>query len=110
MKRIPPVRRLLMDAKKLIAKPENWTKGTYARSAGNSSIEIFSPRARKFCSIGALFRAVGKFDLCGHHAPRLLRKCLGQSIGAFNDAPETTHPMIMRLFNKAIALAKERGI
>jgi len=107
---IPPVRRLLMDAKALIAKPENWCKGTYARSAKNNSVNVHSWRACKFCPSGALFHAAGTWDLYEHPAPRLLRESIGQPIISFNDAPTTTHPMIMRLFNKAIKRAKEQGI
>ena len=59
MTRIPPVRRLLMDAKALIAKPENWTKGTFARSAAVKSrgVDVFGPRACRFCAEGAIWRA-----------------------------------------------------
>ena len=112
MTRIPPVRRLLMDAQKLIRKPENWTKGTFARSASNRQVLPTSPRAQKFCSWGAIVRAAGDGrEFLADDALFLLEKEMGTyNASLFNDAPSTTHPMIMRLFNKAIRRAKEQGI
>ena len=108
---IPPVRRLLMDAKALIAQEENWTKGTFARSASNRQVLITSPRAQKFCSWGAILRAAGDDrEFLEHDALFLLEKETGtNNASLFNDAPSTTHPMVMRLFNKAIRRAKEQG-
>ena len=57
---IPPVRRLLMDAKALISKPECWCKGTFAKSAKGYPVPIDSPKACRFCAYGAVLRAEGK--------------------------------------------------
>ena len=113
MTRIPPVRRLLMDAKALIAKPENWLVRAEARDSHGVKISVYDPSACKFCADGSIRHAAGYHD----HGIELT-KCargvvaniLGRSLVCFNDAPTTTHPMIMRLFNKAIKRAKEQGI
>ena len=114
-RRIPPVRRLLMDAKALIARPENWCKGVLARSVNNRHTDVFSQKAFRFCGMGAVWRAAGSFESPSYAAEAI--KCLADGfdqdryvLGAFNDAPETTHRDIMRLFNRAIKRAKEQLI
>ena len=109
MTRIGPVRRLLMDAKALISKPECWCQEAYALSAKNRLVDPHSPRARKFCISGAIRRAQVGYGTI-HGARKILAGLVETNILGFNDAPDTTHPMIMRLFNKAIRLAKEQGI
>ena len=115
-RRIPPVRRLLMDAKALISRPENWLKFRYAETAKGKKIDPFSDRAYRFCPAGAIQSAgnestsatrTGAIDLLEGLLEHRTEK---RTISGFNDAPETTHPMIMRLFNRAIRLAKEQGI
>ena len=116
---IPPVRRLLMDAKALIARPENWCKGTYATSAKDNEVDVFGRSACRFCAEGAIWRAnherhqtkfvdadepTAAIDMLNFWSP-----VLGDAVG-YQDLLTTTHPMIMRLFNKAIARAKEQGI
>lgn len=104
-RRIPPVRRLLMNAKLLIQEPENWIKGAFARSAKGRKVNIQSPKACRFCAYGAMLHLDGSVG-----AYQLLNELTHEGLIAFNDAPDTTHPMIMRLFDKAIRRAKEQGI
>ncbi len=123
MSRIPPVRRLLMDAQKLISKEENWTKHELARGAAVHSIgvDIFGPGGRRFCSLGAIWRANYERQGSGYDGYKVLHEAISVlenslvshaelSLTMFNDAPTTTHHMVMRLFNKAIRRAKEQGI
>ena len=110
-RRIPPVRRLLMDAKALIAKPENWCKGTFAKSAKGRPVPIDSAKACRFCAYGAVLHAEGKtYAGPPRQADMLLDTLTLGGLVHFNDAPTTTHPMVMRLFNKAIRRAKEQRI
>ena len=115
-RRIGPVRRLLMDAKALIKKPENWCKRRNARSVTNKPSYTTSPLACKFCAYSAVYRAYfnkgcpSPDERSVHETRSLIRDVLDGSLIEFNDAPETTHPMIMRLFNKAIKRAKEQGV
>ena len=108
-RRIPPVRRLLMDARALIAKPECWCKRAFARSAQNRVTDVDSVHARKFCVDGAL-RRLHDENSVSDRARRILRRFAKPSLITFNDAPTTTHLMVMRLFNQAIRRAKEQGI
>ncbi len=111
-RRIPPVRRLLMDAKALIARPEHWCKEADAKNAKGEWVGATYPSACRFCADGALQRVAGSVEEPLSSARRLMRASIGRdtAICLFNDARETTHPMIMRLYNKAIRRAKEQGI
>ncbi|KKK74142.1 hypothetical protein LCGC14_2886680, partial [marine sediment metagenome] len=75
---------------------------------------LSSPDACRFCAEGALLRAAPEMRVENNVYPtgnKLLRELIAPfGLIAFNDAPTTTHPMIMRLFNKAIKRAKEQGI
>ena len=112
MTRIPPVRRLLMDAKALIAKPSNWCKRAFAETARGKQINSFSPEACRFCAHSAIHRASRELTLGIQERAICLatRFTPNRSIILFNDAPETTHLKVMRLFNQAIRRAKEQGI
>ena len=113
-RRIPPVRRLLMDAKALIVRSENWCTGRLARGKNNVPANIFGAKATRFCPVGAIWRTDWSTDsLRVVNAKSQLDKSLPggwQNVPDFNDAPTTTHPVIMRVFNKAIRRAKEQGI
>ena len=113
MTRIPPVRRLLIDARKLIRKPENWTKGAFARTKAGTSVPTHHSFARQFCVSGALQNAAGPGLYDEYSAARkLVGDCMPEEghLLNFNDALSTTHPMVMKLFNQAIRRAKEQGI
>lgn len=119
---------ILRKARKLIADPEHWTQGSYAREAQNgASTTIASDRARCFCSIGALERAA--FDTSGYRllwnprqvgSYRAARACLFDALAdiapsfpvvvSFNDDLDTTHADVLALFDRAIALAEDKEI
>lgn len=111
MTRIPPVRQLLMDAKALIAKPECWCQRTFANDTFGRKVAWHSPAACRFCAYGAVLSAGQKIpETISCLATQILDAEAGGGILNFNDAPETTHPMVIRLFNKAIRRAEEQGI
>ena len=96
---------ILKAARKLIEKPENWTKGAFARSAKGSRVRPVYKGAVCFCSIGAL----QKVSVGGNYtdAINFLRRevpedCMG--VMAFNDS--RTHSEVLDLFSKAIAAAE----
>ncbi len=101
MTRIPAVRRLLMDAKALIAKPESWIQG---------KVEYYSSKVHQFCAYGAVLHVVRLDGPALSCAVDILDEQTNGNVIDFNDAPTTTHPMVMLLFNKAIRRAKEQGI
>ena len=111
----------LTKARDFISNPENWGKGEYLAGDSNSPdyqacaqgalqcIGVALPQCRVAARIfdpdydvplehTYLYEAVLSFDH-GHN-----------SVIAFNDDPETTHEDIMRLFSRAIYLAKSDQI
>lgn len=48
---------VLVRARSLIAKPENWTQGVHSRNDTGGEEEAFSPDACQWCPVAALQRA-----------------------------------------------------
>lgn len=98
----------LVAAKELINDPENWMQGDYTNGKGC------------YCALGAIAVSAGltQFRSSGHPASLLLREVVESQVktsetqyetfAAYND--NHTHSEVMEAFDKAIALAKERGI
>ena len=57
---------ILIAARKLIEKPENWTQHAAARNRLGNRIGALEPSACAWCVSGALFRAAGRFNTSGH--------------------------------------------
>lgn len=95
---------ILKAARKLIEKPENWTKGAFARSACKGRVRPKYKGAICFCSIGALQRvSEGSYgDAIGFLKRELPEGFHG--IMEFND--KSTHSEVLDLFSKAIAAAE----
>lgn len=55
------VRALLVRAREIVR--AGWTAEVYARDAGGREVEPVSPRARRFCAVGALIRADAELNL-----------------------------------------------
>lgn len=97
---------LLVKAKELIKDEDHWAQGTY--HSGHAS-------GHAYCAVGALRAAKGSGDVEGTNAYVLLEQAIpkgfvektGRCIESFNDDDDTTHSKIMRLFNRAIAKAKQ---
>jgi hypothetical protein len=113
------VKQLLIEAKALIEKPENWTRGVMARGKAGVEVAPESPEATCFCAMGALYRASkdqwnrgalyraskDQWDRLAHiRAERTLREHAHGHlfISEFNDDLKTMHQDIMNLFDKAI--------
>lgn len=102
---------LLRAAWAKIDSPEKWIKGSYAK---NSDGDNTFTKATCFCSAGALHilelelqRPTGQAFLAIGKAARDLG-CFGRTdILKYNDAPETTHDDIKRVWMRAIELAEE---
>ena len=100
-------RELLIQAKALIAKPENWSKKAYARmDNGNECLYSFM-YASKFCSFGAIYRVLYQENIVKDERKALinsayesLKNAAGCGIMRFNDM--ATHGQILYVYNKAI--------
>lgn len=100
----------LRAARRLIEKPDKWTKNTFARKWTGEECELESSEACSFCIGGALARVTP-------NRPRLETLCTSYLQlatkwdnpdtfpDAFNDEPARKHEEILELFDKAIRLA-----
>lgn len=97
---------ILKKARELITDPEHWTRDTYARDAEGEYCNMNSPRAAKFCALGAIRRvsnsmSLGYLDSDARVAMDMLaRKIGGPSIAQFND--HHTHEEVLAKFDGAI--------
>ena len=96
----------LRAARKLIEKPENWCKGDFARNSSGEPVPDESADACAWCVAGALYcRSVDAVS-AGRAFMALHRSLPNGFLCApnFNDHPDTTHPMVLDLFDRAIAM------
>lgn len=100
---------VLIAARKLIEKPENWTQGVLARDIDGEAVYVYNSRAICFCSMGALYCAVGeddylKTDIIDDVAAILSSIAQDDTVAGFND--NHTHAEVLALFDKAIEMEK----
>lgn len=95
---------ILRRARKRIENRRAWTKGQLARDAEGSPVDARSPAAVCFCAEGAI---VAETNSLFSHAFNYLGAALGRKangcVFTFNDS--SSHPAVLRLFDRAIALA-----
>lgn len=100
----------LRAARKLIERPEAWTKKEEARDSDGNSVGATSDYATCWCSLGAVERVCGGWNARYVAAELALADVLPKHSGAvvweYNDAPTTTHADILALFDRAIAAAE----
>jgi hypothetical protein len=97
---------ILIIARKLIEKEENWTQGAYARLPDGTPTDEDGPSVSCYCSLGALSKA-GNF-WTPQKAYDYLYAAMGSSITDFNDTH--THAEVLAAFDAAIeASKKEEG-
>ena len=60
----PLERQIVERARALVATPQTWTQGEFARNAGGEPVSWRSPEAAQFCLWGALNRAA--YDMTSH--------------------------------------------
>jgi hypothetical protein len=99
----PLERRIIERARALLATPQTWTQGEFARDASGEPVNWRSPKAAQFCLWGALnrvayemtgdrYRSVGLAD----HVAVALRHEVASLSGA-ND--HGTHAEVLALFD-----------
>ena len=102
---------LLRAAKALIDTPDKWTKGEFARTKTGRKCKVESSRATCFCSLGAIERIPARpFTVSALRGRQMLKDVMRRDnitipISVFNDS--ATHDEVMKLFDRAIALAEE---
>ena len=100
----PLERQIVERARGLIATPQTWTQGEFARDAHGEPVNWRSPQAVQFCLWGALNRAAYEMTGDRHrsvgladHAAAALRRGV-TSLSRIND--HGTHAEVLALFDK----------
>jgi hypothetical protein len=89
-----------MTALELIKR--GWTQGVAARNKRGNRVCFDSPRAIKWCAIGAIENAHGDTHAKFTEATsKLLAVIQTQNITGWNDDPERTHAEVIAAFEKA---------
>lgn len=101
---------VLVNARKILSKEENWTRGSYARDADGHKVYVDSSNAACFCSIGAVATSASP-KLSDEYLSAL--EALGAVVEpmpviAFNDAESTSHKDVMAMFDLAIESLEEK--
>lgn len=104
---------VLKKAREIIAKEENWAQHVFAANEKGESVPDYSSDACKFCSLGAISKAVGSDDeyhitnfVTYTNAKRLLMSAIDEHIAVFNDTH--THEEVIAAFDKAIEIGEHR--
>ena len=102
------VTKALTDARKLISKPENWTKKTLARDNAGKNCLLLSKDAVCYCSVGALHKSAVN-DRIIANAMQILRGFTpnNRPVVHYNDHTTTTHEDILAMFDLAIEKSKQ---
>ncbi len=102
---------ILRGARELLAKPERWTKGTWAR-ANTVPVLAENSEADCFCLVAAILRAAGSWAAAREALPVLADMVrtapahagmLMAPIVCFSDDPNATHADILALLDRGIA-------
>ncbi len=99
-------RKHLRKARDLLADPEHWVKGAYARSQDGVVISALNKNAACWCLLGALQRATGREEDNGptySHVATVARTTGRFPLSDFNDHPLRQHREVLDLLDEAIA-------
>ncbi len=102
---------ILKKARRVIARPEKWTKGVAARDKNGRECAPFAKEARCFCAIGAVERvAMPDYGAVRDAISALDAATRWKGTAEYNDSPRRTHAQILALFDRAIAkLGTKKG-
>lgn len=98
---------ILIEARKLIEKPERWIQHDYARDADGGEVTPDDSDATCFCMLGALARSAHAMEHEAHRLPAalVLSTTVGGRVHHWNDDPDRTHAEVLAAFDRAIARA-----
>jgi hypothetical protein len=97
----------MTKAYELLATPDKWTKGTYARDGNGGKVPDYSEEAKCWCVSGAIWKCYRKpyekvrvqLDVGEMHR-RLLKRIGEVEIPLWNDAPERTHAEVIAVLKE----------
>ena len=103
---------VLREAKAKIAEPEAWARGRFAYSECGGAVGPDNPQATCWCALGAAMAVACPAPALNAAAAALrqaVRKRWGMPVVRFNDHPDTTHEMVLSVYDDAIALAESEA-
>jgi hypothetical protein len=89
----------LRVARKMIERPEAWTRGWFARTATGDEVSAYDRKAVCWCSSGAMARVGAEA-----RAYAFLARAMDGDIASFNDT--STHAEVLTAFDRAIVIAE----
>jgi len=95
------IKQVLIKARNLISKPENWTQRAVARTPEGHRTSALSTNAVCYCAMGALIKIYPLYQGSRHIG--VLAKAMGADVAYYND--NHTHAEVLAMFDKAIELA-----
>jgi len=93
---------VLTRARDLISGERRWCKGTLARGWLDVPVSIHSRFARRFCAIGAIYRAGRELGLPVADACSALERQTVRTIPYWNDGRRRSHADVIAAFDAAI--------
>jgi hypothetical protein len=93
---------VLSKARDLISEERRWCKATLARGWLDVPVPIYSRFARRFCAIGAIYRAGRDLGLPVNDACSALEGQTVRTIPYWNDGRRRTHAEVIAAFDAAI--------
>lgn len=107
---------VLVRARSLIAKPENWTQEVHARNEASGEEEAFSPDACQWCAIAAIQRAYLETSWDISEFPPMnpvydgaydtLTEVVRRDLEGWNDDGSTAHDTVLQAFDEAIQVVR----
>ncbi len=95
---------VLKKARRLISKPERWTKDHDAVDVWGCPCNPLDVNAASYCAIGATSRAAETYgEAIDLAADMALRHGLRTSVDVWNDRPHRTHAEVLARFDRTIA-------
>jgi hypothetical protein len=100
-------KKLLLNARALIADPAHWTRGVLACTGNGRPVMWHDREACRWCALGAIQRAAS--DLLGDEkqsmrvADEVINSWFPRNLSAVNDTQG--HAAVLELFDKALATA-----
>lgn len=100
----------MQAARDLIADPERWTQGAYARDEYGEGVDACDETAVCWCSIGALRKVFAEAE-CVPDSIHDAYKRISESFGVYgnlaNKNDDYTHAQVLAAWDKAIATYRE---
>lgn len=97
--------RRLERARALLAKPNGWTRGWYAKTQKNNEANPRSRAAVSFCVLGACDRVGASTQILSE----IVIPKRANTLPDWNDHPDRTQEQVLALFDKAIKIARKRA-